>query len=113
MESEDVVGQPQTPAAGPIFVRAKEWVDGATYKELHAPQEHPDPRGQRRPGVPGRLCTDGQDALGRTGLVVIDRDGRSSAGPFWGWVGPRGNSGDKGDVLIEIPMWRRSCKGLW
>ena len=70
-------------------------------------------RGQRHLGVPGRLSIDTQDALGRTRHVAIDQDRRSNTGPFWGWVGPRGNSGDKGDVLIEISMWRRSCKGLW
>lgn len=43
MESEDVIGQPQTLAAGPSLIQAEEWVDGATNKELHAAQEHPDP----------------------------------------------------------------------
>ena len=42
MESENVVGQPQTRAAGPSYIRAEERAHGATNKELQAPQEHPD-----------------------------------------------------------------------
>lgn len=89
MESENVVGQPQTRAAGPSLIQAEERVDGATNQELQAPQEHPDLSGPERSWVFLRAEMP-WGGLGMWRLTRTEEAVPVLSGDGWG---PRGNSG--------------------